>query len=146
MSNKNLAEPQPSKINKFKISINYPEQWKIRSIAKYKQSQILKKQLNNSSSSDMNRFRVNSVGKIERSASFDTNGITVDQRSALISHQRRNISKEQIRHELEVFNRNSLVIRNKIQSLNVVRNSLIWLLKKSVQVDREVTSSNGNAL
>ena len=139
---KNSVEPQPSKINKFKISINYPEPWKIRSIAKYKQSQIIKKQKNNtSSSSDINRLKVNSVGRIERSASFDSNGITVDQRSALISHQRRNISKDQIKHELEVFNRNSTVIRTKIQSLNVVRNSLIWLLKKSVLVDREVVSN-----
>lgn len=142
MSKTNSVEPQPSKINKFKISINYPEPWKIKSIAKYKQYQNLKKlQSVNSSSSDMNRFKVNSVGRIERSASFDSNGITVDQRSALISHQRRNISKEQIRHELEVFHRNSTVIRNKIQSLNVVRNSLIWLLKKSVLVDREIISN-----
>lgn len=50
------------------------------------------------------------------------------------------IAMDHIKKELDILHSNSIVIKNKMVALNSVRNSLLWLLKKSNAVERSLIS------
>ena len=112
-------QPPTSKISKFRVPIGLPERWKIQSIANYKKQQAQK----------VFKARVRSTGgKVnERPTKGD-------------GTHKINIPIEHLRKELDTLNSNSNVIRNKMVALCAVRTSLLWLLKKSNMVEREIIS------
>mmetsp|Transcript_16745 Transcript_16745/g.28396 ORF Transcript_16745/g.28396 Transcript_16745/m.28396 type:complete len:129 (+) Transcript_16745:66-452(+) len=117
--------PQP-KINKFRVPIGMPERWKVESIAKYKQLQATKA----AKLAKLTGSLITSNGKgkpVGSDGNFQANAV-----------HRNNIPIDHIKKELEILHNNSIVIRNKMMALSSVRISLLWLLKKSTQMEREL--------
>lgn len=114
---KTSVQPKKLKTNNFRVAICIPEQSKIRAIAKYQNSKTVKL-----------RSKIVKRNVAEKAALQDRAEISVLQRSG--------ISEEQIQRELNVLNENSNAIRAKLQTLSTVRQSLLWLLKKSTLCER----------
>jgi|Transcript_18925 hypothetical protein len=104
--------PPQSQTCKFRVAICTPERWKVESIAQFKQLQA------------------NKVVKPLAKKGKSGNGKEV----ATKSH----IPVEHIKKELEILHNNSIVFRKKMMALSSVRTSLLWLLKKSSMVEREL--------
>jgi hypothetical protein len=100
----------------FRVAIAHPPSWKIRTIAKYKQTQKAKIVSN----------------ELSAPAKVDQLEIPQHQKSAAI---------EQIKRDLDILQYNGNAIRNKMQALTSVRYSLLWLLKKSTLCQRSIIAT-----
>lgn len=132
-------EPKASRTTKFRVPINFPEAWKIQSIANHKKAIMVKKK----QSEELKQLATSSAPAIAppnlaRSASFEqrARSMSMDERSNYIEKKRNTISTDQIKRELEVLHKNSNIISGKVHSLSVVRSSLIWLMKKAILCER----------
>lgn len=135
-----LPEDQAIKFNsqaiKFRFPIKVTEQWKVQSIATYKRNKRRKLE---------NAERAVPPPELIRSTSFDSRQRTMsmDERSDLIEKQSSTIPREKLVREMEILRMNSNMIRGKINTLNHVRHSLLWLLKKGSLHEREVVHEHG---
>lgn len=138
------------KITKFKVSINKPPSWKINAIARYKIKQNLKvknEEINNvisstnkliSNSKDVNseKSSSNNSNNSYNKVSFPTLS-EINQMSTIngIDKKLLSYSNEQIQAELDILHKSSLLVKKEVESLNNVRNSLLWLLSKASSYD-----------
>ena len=117
--------PTRSRTSTFRVPIRQPEKWKVESIAAFKKRQIEKNRL---AENGANSSRKLDQKNISESAT----------KRSPASIQRSAMAIEHIKRELEILHSNSMVIRNKMQALNAVRTSLLWLLKKSSALERSL--------
>mmetsp|Transcript_8396 Transcript_8396/g.12509 ORF Transcript_8396/g.12509 Transcript_8396/m.12509 type:complete len:145 (+) Transcript_8396:84-518(+) len=127
-----------SNVLKFRASINYPDKWKIQSIAAYKSSKKRKLEDDNSSAPNNLSEQPNTKALPERSRSYlEGKGVlTVEQRVEIIANIRRSKSKDQIENELLIWEEKCIHVRKQIQNLNLKKNLLLWLLNKSCAIER----------
>jgi hypothetical protein len=112
----------PSQTCKFRVAISNPEKWKVQSVAQYKKQQSAKQ------------------AKIQAILVAKNKGNEKGAKESYVVAHKNNIPIDHIKKELEILHNNSLVIRNKMMALSSVRTSLLWLLKKSNQVERSIIS------
>ena len=96
----------------FRVAIAQPPIWKIKAVAKYKQTQKAK-----------------FCNEASLPTKIDQTDIPTHQKSAAV---------EQIKRDLDILQYNGNAIRNKMQALTSVRYSLLWLLKKSTLCQRSI--------
>jgi len=161
-----LLLPNGPKPSVYKVSIRIPERWKVESIAKYKHNKFMKSHLGTVVRTD----ETVEVGHASTTASITTasprnstsilkesdNNIattitTITKNMNVMSDNnssrqvndkiiKSHIAMDHIKKELDILHSNSIVIKNKMVALNSVRNSLLWLLKKSNAVERSLIS------
>jgi hypothetical protein len=113
---------KPKQTNKFRVPVNIPELWKVKSIAVFLKEKRIKKKAHTENFSKNNPFDNNNSNANERA--------TVDEE----------LKKQEIRQELDMLQKEGNTIRQKIQTFNNVRNSLVWLLNKSKACEKACTS------
>ena len=116
-----MKQKQSKKINKFRVPVNMPELWKVQSIAAYLKEKQLKKNAQKLLKQNQNEKSSNSNSINER--------LVVDEDK----------KKKEIRQELEMLQKEGNTIRQKIQTFNNVRNSLVWLLSKAKACEKACT-------
>jgi hypothetical protein len=116
-----MVDPSPpkSQICKFRVAICTPERWKVESIAKFKLLQANKSVKSTHPGGGVKGGKKNDKKEVK-------------------SH----IPIDHIKKELEILHNNSIVFRKKMMALSSVRTSLLWLLKKSNMVERELVGSS----
>lgn len=123
----------------FRVLVPTPTQGRIRSIARYKRSQYLAKRAaeahegaSSSSCSGVSHESVETTRVVLQTPSI---GIVVP------ANKMQSVSNENIQRELAGIDRNYLLIRREMNSLTSVRTSLLWLLKKSTQLETSINSA-----
>lgn len=154
-----LNRPKPSV---YKVSIRIPERWKVESIAKYKHHKLLIKSNLAAAAAARSTTATTSASvtiapryddgvhkEPEKHIALTTTATTTKPINVMSDNSSRqanektiksHIAMDHIKKELDILHSNSIVIKNKMVALNSVRNSLLWLLKKSNAVERSLIS------
>eukprot|EP01038_Epipyxis_sp_PR26KG_P006931 gene6931-9484_t len=144
--------PKASKTCKFRVPIVKPEIWKIKAIASYKQRKFNAKNnktasINSNNITDDNKQTNDQLKDKssqlapekrparERNISFDQ---TVQVSAVVAGHSnaKRTFAEKEVRNELEMLHNRATSIRTQLKSLNTIRYSLAWLLKKASLCER----------
>ena len=130
----------------YRVLIPTPSQSKIRSIARYKRSQIAVKRAQEAASvhEGVGVGVSNSSVSQERNATVEATRVVLQTPSIGIvvpANKMQSVSNENIQRELAGIDRNYLLIRREMNSLTSVRTSLLWLLKKSTQLETSINSA-----
>lgn len=129
--------------SKFLVLIRQPERWKVESIARLK---MVRKEREIRKKEEEARFLAKKMitpakgAKKGGTASNKGSGASASARSEAEEERRKRASMEQFKRELETLHNNSTIIQNKLQAMNSLRASLLWLLKKSTSLERTVIS------
>lgn len=156
-----VFEPPKDKVLKFRVHIQQPAPWKIKSIAQYRQNKFAanaaaaakqqegtQKQAKTqipqpppvpeaTQSKDTKKKRTSSFsGQLPHEGSSQRASFRSTGSKPELTEQQRTAAIEQAVKELEVYNYNSKIIQSRIAALHSVKMSLLWLLKKASMHER----------
>jgi hypothetical protein len=156
----------PSKKIQFRVSIKQADDWKIRSIAKYKQRQAAKAKLsqslsatvaasskapmaaqaassnnNNSEKKTARKSKVSESSEGSEKGAAPAADTQTNSRTEITAFQKQQQLDIWIR-ELEFITQSSAASKERIRQLHLARSQLLWLLKNAARHERNLVNEN----
>jgi hypothetical protein len=130
-------EVTSSKIIKYRLAIKQPEEWKIRSIAQFKQKQRLKQIRRQQAEMAANESATDGKKKSAKATPVSSSSSVGKEEKVPKENEIKSAYESHVR-ELANCHFTSTVAKARITALHSVRISLLWLLKKASLHERSL--------
>lgn len=130
----------------FTVLIPSPSLAKIKAVASYKRQQLAKKQARSLLGKEAEAGEWKSGVAIQ--STLDSDGGLILQAPSIgvviPANKMQSVSDESIHRDLQGFDRNFFLLRREMNSLTSVRMSLLWLLKKTTELELQINNMPAN--
>jgi len=131
----------------FSVLIPTPSLAKIKAVASYKRQQLAKKLARSALGKEAEAGEWKSGGGAFQSTLDSDGGLILQAPSigvVIPANKMQSVSDESIHRDLQGFDRNFFLLRREMNSLTSVRMSLLWLLKKTTELELQINNMPAN--